>query len=138
MSADDKAGDKAMDETASGKAKAWTTATGLQVEEIESGEGAEAKKGKTLVVYYSARDKKGSRIHSSHQLGHPFSFELGAGQVIPGWEEGLKGMRPGARRRLTVPPHLGYGSKTAANADGSIQVPADTTMVYEIKLIEVK
>ena len=125
-------------ENKDGKASSWATVSGLKVEEKKLGQGAEAKKGSTVVVFYVARDEEGKRIHSSHNLGHPFSFELGKGQVIDGWEEGMLGMKVGGQRKITVPPHLGYGDKRAANQDASIDIKKDSTLVYEIKLIEVK
>jgi FKBP-type peptidyl-prolyl cis-trans isomerase len=125
-----------------GKASSWKTASGLAIEEIKRGSGKEAKDGSTLVVFYLAKEKvesgKNKRVHSTHQMGHPFSFKLGAGEVIKGWEEGLQGMQEGGHRRLTVPPHLGYGARTVANKDKSIVVGKNATVVYDVKLIEVK
>lgn len=111
------------------------TRTDLQV-----GTGREAQKGRNLSVHYTGwlydntrRDMKGRMFDSSRDRG-PFSFQLGAGQVIPGWDQGFDGMKIGGRRRLIIPPSLGYG---VDGAGGGI-IPPNATLLFEMELLDVK
>lgn len=111
------------------------TRTDLQV-----GTGAEAQKGRNLSVHYTGwlydhtrPDMKGRMFDSSRERG-PFNFQLGAGQVIPGWDQGFDGMKIGGRRRLIIPPSLGYG---VDGAGGGI-IPPNATLLFEMELLEVK
>jgi FKBP-type peptidyl-prolyl cis-trans isomerase FkpA len=105
----------------------------LKKEDIKVGTGAEATDGKTVQVHYTGTLTDGSKFDSSRDKGQPFEFTLGAGQVIKGWDQGVKGMREGGRRKLTVPPALGYG---AAGAGGTI--PPNAVLLFDIELLKVK
>ena len=105
----------------------------LICEDIEIGEGAEAVAGSTVVVHYSGFLTDGSKFDSSLDRNDPFSFKLGAGMVIRGWDEGFSGMKVGGKRKLTIPPEMGYGS---AGAGGVI--PPNATLVFDVELLDVK
>ncbi len=108
------------------------TATGLKYYDIVPGTGAAAEVGKTLVVNYTGWLEDGTQFDSSYTSGTPFSFQLGAGKVIAGWEEGLVGMKVGGKRQLVIPASLGYGD----SAVGSI--PAGSTLIFEVELMDVQ
>ena len=104
------------------------------------GTGNEAVAGRQVTVHYtgwlydaSKTDTKGSKFDSSRDRNDPFAFRLGAGQVIRGWDEGVAGMKIGGRRRLTIPPEMGYGSR----AMGS-DIPANSTLVFDVELLDVR
>ena len=116
------------------------TITSLQKIDTTVGEGAEAVKGKTAVVHYTgwlydpyAADKKGKNFDSSLDRKSPFSFPLGGGRVIAGWDEGVVGMRVGGRRILIIPAYMGYGNRGAGGV-----IPPDATLLFEIELLDVK
>jgi len=110
-----------------------TESSGLKIEDLEIGSGAEATgRGQTLIVHYTGWLEDGTKFDSSHDRGEPFSFPLDCQFVIPGWDQGIKGMREGGKRRLTVPPELAYGERGAGNV-----IPPNATLVFEIELIEV-
>jgi len=111
---------------------ATTTNSGLIIEDINPGSGDEAHPGRAVSVHYTGWLKDGAQFDSSRGRGQPFQFRLGGQSVIAGWEEGVVGMRVGGVRRLTIPPHLGYG---AAGAGGVI--PPHATLVFEIELVAV-
>jgi len=104
----------------------------LQIEELQLGDGVEATTGKKVSVHYTGWLTTGEKFDSSHDRGRPFEFPLGAGRVIKGWDQGVAGMRVGGKRKLTIPPDLGYG---AAGAGGVI--PANATLVFEVELLGV-
>jgi FKBP-type peptidyl-prolyl cis-trans isomerase len=105
----------------------------LKIEDLKVGEGEEATgRGCTVEVHYSGWLEDGTLFDSSHQRNQPFSFPMECSYVIPGWDQGVKGMRVGGQRRLTIPPELGYG---AAGAGGVI--PPNATLVFEIELLNV-
>lgn len=106
--------------------------SGLKYEELVEGEGEIAQAGQTVSVHYTGWLTDGTKFDSSVDRGRPFDFALGKGRVIRGWEEGVEGMRVGGRRKLTIPPQLGYG---AAGAGGVI--PGNATLVFEIELLEI-
>jgi FKBP-type peptidyl-prolyl cis-trans isomerase FkpA len=108
------------------------TDSGLKIEELEEGDGAEAVPGNLVTVHYTGWLTDESKFDSSKDRNEPFSFPLGGGRVIRGWDEGVAGMKVGGRRRLTIPPHLGYG---AAGAGGVI--PPNATLVFEVELLGV-
>ena len=110
-----------------------TTASGLVVDELTVGNGIEAGAGKYVFVHYTGWLTDGSKFDSSRDRRQPFSFLLGRGQVIAGWDEGVQGMKVGGSRKLTIPPHLGYG---AAGAGGVI--PPKATLVFEVELLDVR
>lgn len=112
----------------------------LQKTDISVGTGAEAVTGKITVVHYTgwlfepaSADKKGRKFDSSLDRGVPFSFPLGAGRVIRGWDEGVAGMRVGGRRTLVIPPDMAYGSRGAGGV-----IPPDATLLFEVELLEVR
>jgi peptidylprolyl isomerase len=105
----------------------------LQIDDEVIGDGAEATAGRNVTVHYvGVAWSTGSEFDASWNRGEPFAFGLGAGQVISGWDQGVVGMRVGGRRRLTIPPHLGYGSRGA----GAVIKP-DETLVFVVDLLEV-
>ncbi len=108
------------------------TDSGLKYEDLAEGEGPEAKAGQQVKVHYTGWLTDGSKFDSSLDRNAPFSFPLGGGRVIRGWDEGVQGMRVGGKRRLTIPPQLGYG---AAGAGGVI--PPNATLVFEVELLEI-
>jgi len=111
---------------------ATTTKTGVVIEDLEVGSGAVATgPGQFVTVHYTGCLVDGREFDSSLRRGEPFAFPLGVDYVIRGWDEGLVGMRVGGRRRLTVPPELGYGEAGA----GSV-IPPNATLVFEIELLE--
>ena len=109
-----------------------TTPSGLQYWDIVVGSGATAIAGSMVKVHYSGFLTTGQKFDSSRDRGEPFSFPLGAGQVIKGWDEGVAGMKVGGQRQLRIPPQLGYG---AAGAGGAI--PPNATLVFDVELLEV-
>lgn len=105
----------------------------LQVVDLKVGAGAEAEPGKTVLVHYVGTLEDGTKFDSSRDRGQPFAFNLGAGQVIPGWEEGVSGMREGGLRKLVIPSGLAYGD---AGIPGAI--PPKATLIFEVELLEVR
>jgi peptidylprolyl isomerase len=114
-----------------------TTASGLQLEDTNEGTGAVATAGQTCVMHYTGwlwtDGAKGTKFDSSHDHGSPFSFGLGRGQVIKGWDEGVAGMKIGGKRTLLIPPGLGYGARGAGGV-----IPPNATLVFEVELLEVR
>ncbi len=96
------------------KGKVITTDSGLKYEDLKVGSGEAAKKGDTVEVHYTGWLTDGKKFDSSVDRKEPFSFKLGAGRVIKGWDEGVAGMKPGGKRKLTIPPALGYGKGVPA------------------------
>ncbi len=107
------------------------TDSGLKFEDLVEGEGAEASAGQQVKVHYTGWLTDGTKFDSSLDRDDPFSFPLGGGRVIRGWDEGVQGMKVGGKRKLTIPPQLGYG---AAGAGGVI--PPNATLVFEVELLE--
>lgn len=105
--------------------------SGLIIEDIVAGSGDEAVGGKTITVHYTGTLEDGTKFDSSLDRGEPFQFVLGAGQVIQGWEEGINGMKVGGKRKLVIPPELGYGTR----AVGSI--PPNSTLLFDVELLDV-
>lgn len=108
------------------------TDSGLKYEDLEEGEGAEARSGQRVTVHYTGWLTDGSKFDSSLDRNQPFAFQLGKGQVIRGWDEGVEGMKVGGRRRLVIPPQLGYGARGAGGV-----IPPNATLVFEVELLEV-
>lgn len=107
--------------------------TELKIEDIKVGTGAEAVAGKMVTVHYTGWLTDGTKFDSSVDRNQPFQFQLGAGMVIPGWDQGVAGMKVGGKRKLTIPPDLGYG---AAGAGGVI--PPNATLVFDVELLGVQ
>lgn len=105
---------------------------GLKVQDLVIGNGTEAKNGDTLSVHYIGTLEDGTKFDSSLDRGQPFSFLLGAGEVIKGWDQGVKGMKVGGRRKLIIPPSLGYGATGAGN-----MIPPNATLIFEVELLAI-
>ncbi len=105
----------------------------LQIEDLQVGTGAEATAGRSVDVHYTGWLTNGTKFDSSVDRGRPFSFSLGAGRVIKGWDQGVAGMRVGGKRKLTIPPELGYGARGAGGT-----IPPNATLVFEVELLAVK
>lgn len=110
-----------------------TTATGLQYVDVTVGDGKEAKAGRLVQVHYTGKLADGTVFDSSIPRGALFSFRLGEGRVIKGWEEGVSGMKVGGKRTLVIPPHLAYGKRGAGNV-----IPPDATLTFDIELFSVQ
>ncbi len=104
----------------------------LVSEDLVVGEGDEAARGSTVSVHYTGWLTSGRKFDSSLDRGQPFSFRIGAGQVIAGWEQGVEGMKVGGKRKLTIPSSLGYGRR------GTGPIPGGATLVFEIELLGVR
>jgi FKBP-type peptidyl-prolyl cis-trans isomerase len=108
-----------------------TTASGLIYEDLETGTGETAKAGDRVTVHYRGTLTNGQKFDASYDRGQPFQFGLGAGQVIKGWDEGVAGMQVGGKRKLTIPPQLGYGAR------GIGPIPPNSTLIFEVELLKV-
>lgn len=109
-----------------------TTASGLQYWDVKAGSGTVATPGKTVTVHYTGWLADGAKFDSSVDRHEPFQFVLGAGRVIHGWDEGVAGMKVGGTRQLRIPPGLGYGSRPNG------PIPANSTLVFDVELLDVK
>jgi FKBP-type peptidyl-prolyl cis-trans isomerase FkpA len=105
----------------------------LKIEDLRVGTGTEAAAGKSVTVHYVGTLTNGSKFDSSRDRGKGFSFKLGAGQVIRGWDQGVAGMKIGGLRKLTIPPALAYGDRGFPPV-----IPGNSTLVFEVELLEVK
>lgn len=104
----------------------------MKVEELVVGTGKEVKKGDSIVIHYKGTLLDGTTFDSSYTRGQPFETQIGVGQVIKGWDEGVVGMKVGGKRRLTIPPLLAYGDRAIG------PIPANSTLIFEVELINVK
>jgi peptidylprolyl isomerase len=113
------------------------TPSGLEFEDTTPGTGASPTKGQTCVMHYTGwlweNDAKGKKFDSSVDRGSPFSFPLGVGRVIKGWDEGVASMKVGGKRTLRIPPDLGYGARGAGGA-----IPPNATLLFEVELLELR
>lgn len=103
---------------------------GVQIDELAAGAGPAAARGQKVSVHYTGWLTDGKKFDSSHDRGQPFRFTLGAGEVILGWDDGVLGMQVGGKRRLTVPPALGYGRRGIRGV-----IPPNATLVFEVELL---
>lgn len=110
-----------------------TPPSSLKIEDEKIGTGAEAKAGDSITVNYLGTLLDGTKFDSSYDRGTPFTFTLGAGGVIKGWDQGLLGMKVGGKRKLTIPPDLAYGAQSP-----SPKIPANSTLVFEVELLKVE
>jgi peptidylprolyl isomerase len=113
------------------------TESGLSYEDTQVGTGTSPKAGQTCVMHYTGwlwvNEAKGSKFDSSLDRGQPFSFPLGMGRVIKGWDEGVASMRTGGKRTLLIPPELGYGARGAGGV-----IPPNATLLFEVELLETR
>ena len=113
------------------------TASGLTIEDLVVGNGATAAAGQRVSVHYTGwldnGGQPGAKFDSSKDRGQPFMFSLGKGEVIRGWDEGVAGMKIGGKRKLTIPPNLGYGSRGAGGV-----IPPNATLLFEVELLAVR
>jgi len=107
------------------------TASGLIILDTAEGHGPAAQAGDTVLVHYTGKLADGTVFDSSYPRGAPFKFQLGDGQVIKGWDEGIAGLKPGGKRKLTIPPGLGYGE------NGSGPIPPNATLYFDVELVTV-
>ena len=115
------------------ESKVVTTDSGLKYQDLKEGTGDAAKKGDTVEVHYTGWLKDGTKFDSSKNPGRdPFEFELGAGKVIKGWDEGVAGMKVGGKRKLIIPPDLGYGKRGAGRV-----IPPDAELTFEVELLKI-
>jgi FKBP-type peptidyl-prolyl cis-trans isomerase len=128
-------------EVANAADSATQTINGMTMTDHKVGTGTEAVAGKTVTVHYtgwlqdlSAPDHKGKKFDSSRDRGDPFTFPLGGGQVIKGWDQGVQGMKIGGQRTLVIPPEMGYGARGA----GGGLIPPNATLIFDVELLEVK
>jgi FKBP-type peptidyl-prolyl cis-trans isomerase len=105
----------------------------LQIEDLVVGTGASPKKGQLVRVHYTGWLTDGKKFDSSHDHGDAFEFAIGKGQVIQGWDEGVLSMKVGGKRKLTIPPELGYGARGAGGV-----IPPNATLVFEVELLGVR
>ena len=116
-----------------GSAAEVTTASGLKYIDVVVGTGKEAARGTLATVHYTGWLTNGKKFDSSVDRRDPFSFPIGAGQVIRGWDEGVAGMKVGGKRKLTIPPDLGYGARGAGGV-----IPPNATLVFDVELLEIR
>ncbi|HJR15245.1 MAG TPA: FKBP-type peptidyl-prolyl cis-trans isomerase [Gemmatimonadales bacterium] len=109
------------------------TPSGLRYQDVAQGQGTEATADRTVSVHYTGWLPNGEKFDSSRDRDQPFSFTLGAGQVIAGWDEGVAGMKVGGRRKLVIPADLGYGTAGAPPA-----IPPGATLVFDVELLDVR
>src|SRR5262252_735812 len=115
------------------KTQEVTTSSGLKYVDQVIGTGEVAVAGKTASVHYTGWLENGKKFDSSVDRGQPFSFPLGAGRVIKGWDEGVQGMKVGGKRKLIIPSNLGYGARGAGGV-----IPPNATLIFEVELLDLR
>ncbi|WP_274571717.1 FKBP-type peptidyl-prolyl cis-trans isomerase [Neisseria leonii] len=105
---------------------------GLIIEDLAEGQGAPAEKGREITVHYTGWLADGTKFDSSRDRRQPLTITLGVGQVIAGWDKGFDGMKEGGKRKLTIPPEMGYGARGAGGV-----IPPDATLIFEVELLKV-
>jgi peptidylprolyl isomerase len=127
--------DETAEQTAAGEPEAGevVTSTGLKYVDLEVGNGPEAQPGDTVDVHYTGRLVDGTKFDSSLDRQEPLTFRLGAGEVIEGWDQGIAGMKVGGKRKLTIPPELGYGDQGAQGV-----IPPGATLIFDVKLLKIQ
>ena len=122
---------------AQAQAQEVTTASGLKIIDSKVGDGATPETGQNCVMHYTGwlyeNGAKGKKFDSSVDRGQPFTFAIGTGQVIKGWDEGVASMKAGGKRTLIIPPELGYGARGAGGV-----IPPNATLIFDVELIDVK
>jgi FKBP-type peptidyl-prolyl cis-trans isomerase len=116
-----------------GNGKEVVTASGLKYVDLKTGQGEEARAGKVVEVHYTGWLENGTKFDSSVDRNRPLTFRLGAGDVIKGWDEGVAGMKTGGKRKLIIPPDLGYGKRGAGEV-----IPPGATLIFEVELLGVR
>lgn len=112
--------------------ESFITMGGTKVEILRKGKGQSAQRGNSLIVHYTGYLPNGKKFDSSLDRKEPFRFRLGEKQVIAGWEEGMEGMKVGEKRKLTIPPEQGYGQRAVG------PIPANSTLIFEVELLEIR
>lgn len=115
------------------KSKTVTTASGLKYIDVVVGKGASPSVGKQVKVHYTGTLENGKKFDSSVDRNQPFTFIIGVGQVIPGWDEGVMSMKVGGKRKLIIPPNLGYGARGAGGV-----IPPNATLLFDVELLDVE
>lgn len=109
-----------------------TKTNSLIVEDIVVGNGPEVKSGDNILIHYLGTLENGNKFDSSYDRKEPFEVQIGVGYVIKGWDQGVVGMKVGGKRKLTIPPELGYGSREIPGV-----IPANSTLIFEVELVEI-
>jgi len=115
------------------QAQEVTTPSGLKYNDDKVGDGASPSQGQRVSVHYTGWLTDGTKFDSSRDRGQPFQFTIGRGEVIKGWDEGVASMKVGGKRKLTIPPELGYGARGAGGV-----IPPNATLVFDVELLDVK
>ena len=110
-----------------------TMITELKIEDLQVGTGPAVKSGDTISIHYLGTLTDGKKFDSSYDRGQPFQTQIGVGQVIKGWDQGVVGMQVGGKRRLTIPADLAYGSRVAGDV-----IPPNATLIFEVELVAIK